>query len=137
MQDGLSPSSLEIRMDFIATKEAPHAIGPYSQAVRSGNTLYLSGQIPLDPVSGNLIEGDFAAQSRRVFDNLRAVLRAAGADFRNVTRAMVYLTDLGNFQTLNSIYAQYFGDHKPARSTIGVAQLPRGAAVEIDLIAVV
>ena len=72
-----------------------------------------------------------------MFDNLRAVLRAAGADFRNVTRAMVYLTDLGNFQTLNSIYAQYFGDHKPARSTIGVAQLPRGAAVEIDLIAVV
>ena len=124
-------------MDFIVTKEAPHAIGPYSQAVRSGNTLYLSGQIPLDPVSGNLIEGDFAAQSRRVFDNLRAVLRAAGADFRNVTRATVYLTDLGNFQTLNSIYAQYFGDHKPARSTVGVAQLPRGAAVEIDLIAVI
>ncbi len=124
-------------MDFIATKEAPHAIGPYSQAVRSGNTLYLSGQIPLDPVSGNLIEGDFSAQARRVFDNLRAVLRAAGADFRNVTRATVYLTDLGNFQTLNSIYGQYFGDHKPARSTVGVAQLPRGATVEIDLIAVV
>jgi len=124
-------------MDFIATKEAPHAIGPYSQAVRSGNTLYLSGQIPLDPATGNLIEGDFAAQSRRVFDNLRAVLRAAGAEFRDVARATVYLTDLGNFQTLNSIYAQYFGDHKPARSTVGVAQLPRGAAVEIDLIAVI
>jgi len=124
-------------MDFIATKEAPHAIGPYSQAVRSGNTLYLSGQIPLDPATGNLIEGDFAAQSRRVFDNLRAVLRAAGAEFRDVTRATVYLTDLDNFQTLNSIYAQYFGDHKPARSTVGVAQLPRGAAVEIDLIAVI
>ena len=124
-------------MDFIATKEAPHAIGPYSQAVRSGNTLYLSGQIPLDPATGNLIEGDFAAQSRRVFDNLRAVLRAAGAEFRHVTRATVYLTDLDNFQTLNSIYAQYFGDHKPARSTVGVAQLPRGAAVEIDLIAVI
>jgi reactive intermediate/imine deaminase len=123
-------------MDFIATKEAPHAIGPYSQAVRSGNTIYLSGQIPLDPVSGNLVEGDFAAQARRVFDNLRAVLRAAGADFRNVTRATVYLTDLGNFQTLNTIYGQYFGDHKPARSTVGVSQLPRGAAVEIDLIAV-
>src|ERR1700737_1493860 len=123
-------------MDFIATKEAPHAIGPYSQAVRSGNTIYLSGQIPLDPVSGNLVEGDFAAQARRVFDNLRAVLRAAGAAFRNVTRATVYLTDLGNFQTLNTIYGQYFGDHKPARSTVGVSQLPRGAAVEIDLIAV-
>ncbi|HEY8184064.1 MAG TPA: RidA family protein [Thermoanaerobaculia bacterium] len=124
-------------MDFIATKDAPHAIGPYSQAVRSGNTLYLSGQIALDPASGNLIEGDFAAQARRVFDNLRAVLRASGADFNNVARATVYLTDLGNFQTLNSIYGQYFGDHKPARSTVGVAQLPRGAAVEIDLIAVI
>lgn len=124
-------------MDFIATKDAPHAIGPYSQAVRSGNTLYLSGQIALDPASGNLVEGDFAAQSRRVFENLRAVLRASGADFKNVVRATVYLTDLGNFQALNALYGQYFGDHKPARSTVGVAQLPRGAAVEIDLIAVI
>jgi 2-iminobutanoate/2-iminopropanoate deaminase len=124
-------------MDFIATKDAPHAIGPYSQAVRSGNTLYLSGQIALDPASGNLIEGDFATQARRVFDNLSAVLRASGAGFHNVARATVYLTDLGNFQALNSIYGQYFGDHKPARSTVGVAQLPRGAAVEIDLIAVI
>jgi len=122
-------------MDFIASNEAPHAIGPYSQAVRSGNLIFLSGQIPLDPKSGNLVQGDFAAQARRVFDNLRGVLRAAGIDFRNVTRATVYLTDLNNFQTLNSIYAEYFGDHKPARSTVGVAQLPRGAAVEIDLIA--
>ena len=124
-------------MDFIATNDAPHAIGPYSQAVRSGNMLFLSGQIPLDPKSGNLIEGDFSAQSRRVFDNLRAVLKAAGADFRNVVRATVYLTDLSNFQTLNAIYGEYFGSHKPARSTVGVAQLPRGAAVEIDLIAVI
>ncbi len=122
-------------MDFIATNDAPHAIGPYSQAVRSGNVIYLSGQIPLDPKTGNLVEGDFAMQARRVFENLRGVLRAAKVDFRNVTRATVYLTDLGNFQTLNSIYSEYFGDHKPARSTVGVAQLPRGAAVEIDLIA--
>ena len=122
-------------MDFIATNDAPHAIGPYSQAIRSGNMLFLSGQIALDPKSGNLIDGDFAAQSRRVFDNLRGVLRAAGADFKHVTRATVYLTDLGNFQTLNSIYAEYFGSHKPARSTVGVAALPRGAQVEIDLIA--
>ena len=99
--------------------------------------LFLSGQIPLDPKSGNLIEGDFSAQSRRVCDNLRAVLKAAGADFRNVTRATVYLTDLNNFQTLNAIYGEYFGTHKPARSTVGVAQLPRGAAVEIDLIAII
>jgi 2-iminobutanoate/2-iminopropanoate deaminase len=122
-------------MEFIATNDAPHAIGPYSQAVRSGNLIFLSGQIALDPKSGNLISGDFPAQVRRVFDNLRAVLRSAGADFRHVTRATVYLTDLANFQTLNTIYGEYFGDHKPARSTVGVAQLPRGAAVEIDLIA--
>ncbi len=123
-------------MDFIASNEAPHAIGPYSQAVRSGNVVYLSGQIPIDPATGNLITGDFSAQAHRVFANLRAVLRAAGVDFRNVIRATVYLTDLGNFQVLNAIYGEYFGDHKPARSTVGVAQLPRGAAVEIDLIAV-
>jgi len=124
-------------MHFIATKNAPHAIGPYSQAVRAGNVLYLSGQIPLDPVSGNLVQGDFTLQARRVFENLRAVLKESGAEFQHVVKATVYLTDLGNFQTLNSIYAEYFGEHKPARSTVGVAQLPRGAGVEIDLIAVV
>lgn len=123
-------------MDFIATKNAPHAIGPYSQAVRAGNVLYLSGQIPLDPLSGNLVQGDFGTQARRVFENLKAVLNESRAEFRHVVKATVYLSDLGNFQALNSIYAEYFGDHKPARSTVGVAQLPRGAAVEIDLVAV-
>ena len=123
-------------MDFIATKNAPHAIGPYSQAVRAGNVLYLSGQIPLDPASGNLVQGDFATQARRVFENLKAVLHESRAEFRHVDKATVYLSDLGNFQALNSIYGEYFGDHKPARSTVGVAQLPRGAAVEIDLVAV-
>jgi 2-iminobutanoate/2-iminopropanoate deaminase len=122
-------------MDFIATKNAPHAIGPYSQAVRAGNVLYLSGQIPLDPVSGNLVQGDFVTQARRVFENLKAVLNESRAEFRHVVKATVYLSDLGNFQALNSIYAEYFGDHKPARSTVGVAQLSRGAAVEIDLVA--
>ncbi len=124
-------------MDFIATNDAPKAIGPYSQAVRSGSVVYASGQIAIDPGNGNLVSGDFSSQVHRVFANLRAVLHAAGGDFRNVTKTTVYLTDLSNFQTLNSIYAEYFGDHKPARSTVGVAQLPRGAAVEIDLIAVV
>ena len=124
-------------MDYIATNDAPKAIGPYSQAVRAGNLLFLSGQIPLDPAAGELVQGDFAAQTRRVFENLKAVLAAAGAAFANVTRATVYLTDLGNFQTLNGIYAEYFGDHKPARSTVGVASLPKGATVEVDLIAVV
>lgn len=124
-------------MDYIATEKAPKAIGPYSQAVRAGNTIYCSGQIPLDPGTGEMVTGDFAAQTRRVFENLKAVLRAAGADFSKVVRASVYLTDLADFQTLNGIYAEYLGDHKPARSTVGVAQLPRGARVEIDVIAVV
>ena len=124
-------------MDFVATESAPKAIGPYSQAVKVNGVLYTSGQIALDPKTGNLIEGDFSAQARRVFENLKAVLKEAKSDFSHVTKATVYLTDLGNFQTLNSIYAEYFGNHKPARSTVGVAQLPRGAAVEIDLIATV
>lgn len=124
-------------MDFMATNDAPKAIGPYSQAVKANGVLYASGQIALDPATGNLVTGDFAAQARRVFENLKAVLREGKTDFKHVVRATVYLTDLGNFQTLNTIYAEYFGDHKPARSTIGVAQLPRGAQVEIDLIAVV
>ena len=124
-------------MDYIATDDAPKAIGPYSQAVRAGNLLFLSGQIPLDPAKGELVQGDFTAQTRRVFENLKAVLAEAGTTFANVTRDTVYLTDLGNVQTLNGIYAEYFGDHKPARSTVGVASLPKGATVEIDLIAVV
>ena len=123
-------------MDYIATTGAPQAIGPYSQAVRIGNVIYTSGQIALDPATGNLLDGTFEIQARRVFDNLRAVLQEAGGDFKNVARATVYLLDLANFQALNAIYAEYFGDHKPSRSTVGVAQLPRGAAVEIDLIAV-
>jgi len=123
-------------MKTIATDDAPKAIGPYSQAVLDRGILYTSGQIALDPATGNLVEGDFAAQAERVFRNLEAVLKAGGSDFSRVLKATVYLSDLANFQTLNTIYAQYFGDHKPARSTVGVAQLPKGAAVEIDLIAV-
>jgi len=122
-------------MKYIATDDAPKAIGPYSQAVVHHGILYTSGQIALDPATGNLVEGDFAAQAERVFRNLEAVLKAAGSDFSRVLKATVYLTDLANFQTLNTIYAQYFGEHKPARSTVGVAQLPKGAAVEIDFIA--
>lgn len=122
-------------MDYVATDDAPKAIGPYSQAVISGGIVYTSGQISLDPATGNLVEGDFEAQAHRVFRNLEAVLREAGSDFSRVLRATVYLTDLANFQTLNTIYGQYFGDHKPARTTVGVAQLPKGSAVEIDLIA--
>ena len=123
-------------MDIIATDDAPKAIGPYSQAIKAGNILYTSGQIALDPATGVLVEGDFAAQARRVFENLKAVLAAAGAGFGNVAKATVYVTDLANFATLNEIYALYFGETKPARTTVGVAQLPKGGLVEIDLIAI-
>ena len=124
-------------MDYVATPKAPKAIGPYSQAVKINGVLYTSGQIALDPATGNLVEGDFSAQARRVFDNLAGVLREAKTDFQHVTKATVYLTDLANFATLNAIYGEYFGEHKPARTTVGVSQLPRGAQVEIDLVAVV
>lgn len=123
-------------MDFVATNDAPKAIGPYSQAVKANGLLFTSGQIALDPASGNLVDGDFSAQVRRVFQNLEAVLRKGGTDFNHVVKATVYLTDLANFQVLNAIYAEVFGDHKPARTTIGVSQLPKGGLVEIDLVAV-
>ena len=122
-------------MEIIATPDAPQAIGPYSQGVKHHGILYTSGQIALDPATGKLVEGDFAAQVHRVFRNLAAILQAAGSDFSRVLKANVYLTDLENFGTLNGIYAEYFGDHKPARTTIGVAELPKESAVEIDLIA--
>lgn len=122
-------------MQIIATPDAPAAIGPYSQGIKDRGFVYTSGQIALDPATGNLVEGDFAAQVHRVFKNLRAVLEAGGSSFDRVIKATVYLTDLANFQTLNGIYAEYFGDHKPARTTVGVSQLPKGGLVEIDLIA--
>lgn len=120
-------------MKPIATADAPAAIGTYSQAVRAGDTVYLSGQIPLDPKTMQLVEG-FEAQARRVFDNLRAVCRAAGGDFDRVVRVTVYLVDLGNFARLNEIMATYFKEPYPARVAIGVASLPRGAQVEIDAV---
>lgn len=122
-------------MDFVATDSAPKAIGPYSQAVKANGILYTSGQIALEPATGNLVSGDFAAQTRRVFENMKAVLSEAGSDFSRVLKATVYLVDINDFPVLNAIYAEYFGSHKPARSTVAVAQLPKGARVEIDLIA--
>ena len=122
-------------MDYIATQGAPKAIGPYSQAVLANGVLYTSGQISLDPATGELVQGDFTAQANRVFDNLAAVLKEAGSGFDRVMKATVYLTDLANFQTLNAIYAERFGAHRPARTTVQVAALPKGAALEIDLVA--
>ncbi|PZQ18774.1 MAG: reactive intermediate/imine deaminase [Rhodanobacter denitrificans] len=121
---------------IIQTDAAPQAIGPYSQAVRAGDTVYLSGQIPLDPATGTLIDGDIAAQTRRVFDNLRAVCEAAGGSLAGLVRIGIYLTDLGDFATVNDVMKDYFGAPYPARSTIQVSALPRGANVEVDAILV-
>ncbi|WP_386070661.1 RidA family protein [Tahibacter sp. UC22_41] len=120
----------------IASDAAPKAIGPYSQAVQVGNTIYTSGQIPLDPATGELVAGDIAAQAHRVFDNLKAVIEAAGASFSDVVRVGIYLTDLSNFAAVNAVMTEYFQPPYPARSTIGVAALPRGAQVEVDLVLV-
>jgi len=116
----------------IATPHAPQAIGTYSQAIRAGNTVYLSGQIPLDPATGELVAGDMEAQVRRVFDNLRAVAQAAGGDLSHVVKLTVYLTDLAHFALVNRVMAEYFSQPYPARAAVGVAALPRGAAVEMD-----
>ena len=124
-------------MDFVSSKDAPKAIGPYSQAIKANGLLFTSGQVGLDPASGELVSADFAAQVRRVFENLKVVLQAGGSDFRRVTKATVYLTDMANFQTMNGIYSEYFGDHKPARTTVAVSGLPKAALIEIDLVALV
>jgi 2-iminobutanoate/2-iminopropanoate deaminase len=119
----------------IATAQAPRAIGPYSQAVVSNGTAYLSGQIPLDPATGQIVEGDIAAQTARVLENLKAVLAACGSSLDQVLKTTVYLKDLGEFARMNEVYARYFPATPPARSTVEVARLPREARIEIDAIA--
>ena len=119
---------------IIHTEHAPKAIGTYSQAVRVGNTVYVSGQIPLDPVSGQLLSGDIEAEIRRVFDNLAAIATAAGGSLANVVKLTVFLTDLGHFAKVNEIMATYFREPYPARAAVGVAALPRGARVEMECI---
>jgi len=121
---------------IIATANAPKAIGPYSQAVRCGNTVYFSGQTPIDPATGALVAGDITAQARRVFENLKAVCEAAGGSFAQVARVGIYLTDLANFAAVNAVMKEYFSEPFPARSTIGVASLPMSAQVEVDMILV-
>ncbi|KAB2961761.1 MAG: RidA family protein [Candidatus Methylomirabilis oxygeniifera] len=121
--------------EVVSTDKAPQAIGPYEQAIRCNGLLFTSGQIALDPATGTLIEGDVSAQTHRALENLKAVLEAGGSSLDHVIKATVYLTDLSNFAKMNEVYAEYLGHAKPARSTVGVATLPRGAAVEIDLVA--
>jgi reactive intermediate/imine deaminase len=118
----------------IHTDQAPAAIGPYSQAVRAGGTVYLSGQIPLDPATGELVEGDISLQAKRAFDNLRAVCEAAGGSLAQVQRLGLYLVDLGEFAQVNEVMSAYFQAPYPARSTIGVSALPKGARFEVDAI---
>ena len=118
----------------VSTAAAPAAIGPYSQAVRAGGHVFLSGQIPLDPATGQLVEGDIALQARRVFDNLKAVCEAAGSSLDDVVRVGIYLMDLSDFAAVNAVMADYFHAPYPARSTIQVSGLPRGARVEVDAI---
>ena len=120
----------------IHSDQAPAAIGPYSQATRAGDTVYFSGQIPLDPATGELVGGDIAAQARRAFDNLAAVCAAAGGTLDDIVRVGLYLTDLGQFAQVNAVMAEYFRAPYPARSTIGVAALPKGAAFEVDAVMV-
>ena len=124
-------------MQQIKTDSAPAAIGPYSQAIIANGFLYSAGQIPLDPASGKLVEGDVSRQTERVLDNLDAVLASAGLGWSDVVKTTVYLHDMADFPTVNEIYAKRIGDARPARSTVQVAALPRGAMIEIDLIAAV
>jgi reactive intermediate/imine deaminase len=119
---------------IIQTDQAPQAIGTYSQAVKVGDAVYLSGQIPLDPKTMNLVEGDMGEQVRRVFDNLAAVAQAAGGNLNHVVKLNIFLTDLSHFALVNEVMAQYFQQPYPARAAIGVASLPKGAAVEMDAI---
>ena len=121
--------------ETVETKDAPAPIGPYSQAVRDGKELFCSGQIALDPNTGNIIEGDVAAQTEQVCKNLGAVLAAGGYDYEDVVKTTIFLIDMNDFQAVNEVYAKYFGKAKPARSTVAVSGLPRGVRVEIDAIA--
>jgi 2-iminobutanoate/2-iminopropanoate deaminase len=119
----------------ISTADAPKAIGPYSPAVRAGQMVFISGQVPIDPATGNLIDGDIAAQTRRVFDNLGALLKAAGLTYANVVRTTVFLADMNDFAAMNQTYATFFSEPYPARSTVQVSRLPKDARIEIDVIA--
>jgi 2-iminobutanoate/2-iminopropanoate deaminase len=122
-------------MKTVVTEGAPRAIGPYSQAIAEGDFLFLSGQIPLDPATGELVAGGLAAGVERVFDNIEAILKSQGLGLDDVVRTTVYLLRMSDFAEMNGIYARRFGNHRPARSTVAVAELPKGAAIEIDAIA--
>ncbi len=122
-------------MKVISTDKAPAAIGPYSQAVQANGLLFCSGQIALDPATGEMVQGDIVAQAERVMENIAAVLAEAGAGFADVFKTTIYLVEMGDFAVVNEVYGRYFSSHKPARSTVAVKSLPRGALLEIEIIA--
>jgi 2-iminobutanoate/2-iminopropanoate deaminase len=124
-------------LDFVSTSGAPKAIGPYSQAVIAQGFLFTAGQVALDPARGELVSGGIAEQTTRAMENLRAILREAGTDFSQVVKTTVFLVDMADFAAMNEVYARAFGDHRPARSTVAVSALPKGARVEIEIIAIV
>ncbi|HMU60907.1 MAG TPA: RidA family protein [Gemmatimonadales bacterium] len=123
------------KLTVVSTPDAPKAIGPYSQAIDDGAMIYTAGQVALDPATMELVAGGVAEQSERVFTNLRAVLAAAGSSLGKVVKTTVYLVDMADFGAMNEVYAKHFGEHRPARSTVAVAGLPKGARVEIDVVA--
>ncbi|MGH7793823.1 MAG: RidA family protein [Candidatus Binatia bacterium] len=123
--------------EVISTPNAPKAIGPYEQAIKVGEFVYASGQIPLDPKTGNVVQGDIKVQTRRALENLKAVLEAAGSSLDRVVKTTVFLKNIADFAAMNEVYGEYLGAAKPARSTVAVADLPRGALVEVDLVALV
>jgi 2-iminobutanoate/2-iminopropanoate deaminase len=124
-----------MKLKVVSTDKAPAAIGPYSQAIQAGNLLFCSGQIPLDPVSGEIVAGDVRRQTEQVMENISAVLSSAGTGFNDVVKATVFLAEMSDFGIVNEVYGLYFSSHKPARSTVAVKELPRGVRVEIEVIA--
>jgi 2-iminobutanoate/2-iminopropanoate deaminase len=123
--------------ETVSTDKAPRAIGPYEQAIKVGEFVYTAGQIPIDPKTGNFVEGAIAVQTRQVLENLKSVLEAAGSSLDRVVKATVFLKNMEDFAAMNEVYGEYLGEAKPARSTVAVAELPRGALIEIDFVALV
>jgi 2-iminobutanoate/2-iminopropanoate deaminase len=126
---------IKMKREAVQTDTAPKAIGPYQQAIRANGFVFTAGQIPIDPKTGNIVEGGIAAQTRQVLENLKAVLNAAGSSLDQVVKTTVFLKNMADFQAVNNVYAEFFGTSKPARSTVAVAELPKGVLIEIDLVA--
>lgn len=124
-------------LELIATKKAPGAVGPYSQAIKSGNMIYTSGQLHINPENGELIKGDIQAQTKQSLDNVKAILEEGGATLEDVVKVTIFMTDISKFSLVNEVYGEYFSNHKPARSCVGVRELPLGGEIEIEAVAII